>query len=244
MTLIPVTINTRKHGTFIVTGEQVTPNFALTPIVAFRNDETPVLREGLNLTHIHTGLIVCSDSWIDMRKAAAELEELPIDWATLTKPTPEQAKLVRETYMRILTCAEYTGWPWPKWAGDESTPAASVLAGRLDDALRHGEIREKSRALVDEVTKLDKDLGRRLDTELLWRDCGMNVDGYSAIYLLAVLQRIDPTAADRAAGNLVRDCDAGDSLGEWVYQWRQELADRRPLTLHGFPAPAGLDGAQ
>ncbi|WP_395704834.1 hypothetical protein [Rhodococcus ruber] len=244
MTLIPVTINTRKHGTFTVTGEQVTPNFALTPIIAFRNDETPALRDGLNLTHIHTGLTVCNDSWIDMRKAAAELEELPIDWATLTKPTPEQAKLVRETYMRILTDHSDTGWPWPKWAGDESTPATSTLAQRLDSALNHGEIRASSKSLVDEVSKLDKDLGRTLDNGLLWRDCGMEVDGYSAIYLLAVLQRIDPAAADRAAGNLVRDCDAGDSLGEWVYQWRQELADERPLTLHGFPAPTGLDGDQ
>ena len=244
MTLIPVTIRTIRHGKFTVIGERVTPNFALTPIVSVHDDGTPALRDGLRLTHIHTGLIVCSDNWIDLRKAAAELEELPIDWATLTKPTPEQAKLVRETYMRILTGAEHTGWPWPKWAGDESTPATSVLAQRLDDALKHGEIREKSRALADEVAKLDKDLGKRLDIELLWRDCGMNVDGYSAIYLLAVLQRIDPAAADRAAGNLVRDCDAGDSFGEWVYQWRQELADGRPLTLHGFPARIELDGDQ
>lgn len=244
MTLIPVTIRTIRHGKFTVTGEQVTPNFALTPIVSVHDDGTPALRDGLNLTHIHTGLTVCNDSWIDLRKAAAELEELPIDWATLTKPTPEQAKLVRETYMRLLTDTSDTGWPWPKWAGDESTPATSTLAQRLDAALSHSEIRDSSKSLVDEVSKLDKDLGKRLDTELLWRDCGMNVDGYSAIYLLAVLQRIDPAAADRAAGNLVRDCDAGDSFGEWVYQWRQELADGRPLTLHGFPARIELDGDQ
>lgn len=64
------------------------------------------------------------------------------------------------------------------------------------------------------------------------------VQDYGLAYLLAALHRTDPEVADSAAAALADAWDAGDSLGEWAYQWAEELADGKPLTLYGIPDPA------
>lgn len=57
------------------------------------------------------------------------------------------------------------------------------------------------------------------------------VDLFGTVYLLAALRHFDPVRADRAAAFLAEQWDAGDSLGEWIYQWREELGAGKPLTL-------------
>lgn len=57
------------------------------------------------------------------------------------------------------------------------------------------------------------------------------VDLFGTCYMLAALRHVDPVRADRAAAFLADQWEGGDSLGEWVYQWRQELAGGDPLTL-------------
>lgn len=57
------------------------------------------------------------------------------------------------------------------------------------------------------------------------------VDLFGTVYLLAALRQLDPVVADRAANFLAEMWDAGDSLGEWIYEWRQQLDAGKPLTL-------------
>lgn len=60
---------------------------------------------------------------------------------------------------------------------------------------------------------------------------GRIVELYGQIYLLAALRHFAPHDAHRAAAALADAWDAGDSLGEWVYQWRTELDAGQPFTL-------------
>lgn len=62
----------------------------------------------------------------------------------------------------------------------------------------------------------------------------VSVEGYSVVYLLAALNKFSPVVADVAARNLMLAWDSGE-LGEWMYQWGQELTAGQPLTLHGIP---------
>lgn len=57
------------------------------------------------------------------------------------------------------------------------------------------------------------------------------VELFGVVYLLAALRQLDPERADRAACFLAEQWDAGDSLDEWIYQWREELESGAPLTL-------------
>jgi hypothetical protein len=59
----------------------------------------------------------------------------------------------------------------------------------------------------------------------------MNVQVFSQIYLLGVLRSINPAVANKATEVLADALDAGDSLGEWAYQWREELNADQPMTL-------------
>lgn len=89
--------------------------------------------------------------------------------------------------------------------------------------------------LTARATELDPAFGEELGNHLRWMLAGIHSSNYGEVWLLAVLHRIDPAAADRAATDLAAALDSGDALGEWICQWRQELADGNPLTLHGFP---------
>jgi hypothetical protein len=59
----------------------------------------------------------------------------------------------------------------------------------------------------------------------------LKVSAFSETYLLGVLRSIDPAVADKAAAALADQLDAGDALGEWVYQWREEIDLGEPMTL-------------
>jgi hypothetical protein len=64
------------------------------------------------------------------------------------------------------------------------------------------------------------------------------VELYGQIYLLGAVRHFAPDDADRVAAELATAWEAGDSLGEWVYQWRQELDAGDPLTI---PLAGGSD---
>ena len=57
------------------------------------------------------------------------------------------------------------------------------------------------------------------------------VDTFGQAFLLAALREFAPANADKVAAALADQWDGGDGLGEWVYQWRQELDAGQPLTL-------------
>jgi len=64
------------------------------------------------------------------------------------------------------------------------------------------------------------------------------VELYGIAYLLGALHRYDEYAADQIAAALSDAWESGDSMGEWVWQWRRELAAGKPPTLPGVPTPA------
>lgn len=245
MALITLTIPTCEHGQVTITGDQVTEHFAITPALTVHEDGTLGLSaHGKVLVHIPTALAITHDGLISMRRYATVLEELPIDWATLTVPTAEQTTLIREAYHGMWADTS-DDLPWPKWAGDKTTPALSLIVHELDDQLDNGEHRRKLwRALENQVAEHDPELGRTVSGHLIASSAIETVRAYGLVYLLAVLQRVDPAAADRAADHLVTAWEHGDDVGEWLYQWRQELAEKVPMQLPGgfpdLPVPAAV----
>lgn len=237
MTLIQVDIRTRSGNPASVTGEQVSANFALTPAIRDLEDGTSGIAESLCLTHVPTGLRVSWSVWLDLRTLAAKLEELPIDWSSAElRLTPGQSALaqavVREAEMAYRTADASDSLPG--WLGDASTPALSLLGTVLDAELHGFERFGTGQDLAKEVAAVNAELGAKVDAEMLWRTAAANTSGYGTAFLLAVLHRIDPAAADRAARDLANAWEAGDSLGEWIHQWREELSQGIPLRLHGF----------
>ncbi|MGV9336630.1 hypothetical protein [Nocardia sp. NPDC003726] len=245
MALITVTIPTCEHGPVTVTGDQVTENFAITPALTVHDDGTLGLSAyGKCLVHLPTGRAITHDAMISMRRYATVLEGLPIDWATLTAPTAEQTALINEAY-RGLWNDSSDDLPWPKWARDKSTPALSLIVHELDDQLANSEHRRQMRvALEKQITEHDPELGRTVSGHLIAAGAVETVRAYGLVYLLGVLRRIDPAAADRAAEHLVNTWEHGEDLGEWLYQWRQEIAEQIPMQLPGgfpdLPAPAAV----
>ncbi|MEU4841739.1 hypothetical protein [Nocardia testacea] len=222
-----------------VTGEQITTHFALTPALTRRDDGTVGLADhGRVLTHIPSGRSVThDDTFIDMRRFAHALEELPIPWDTLDGFTKEHAELVRNLH-RTMWADPTTELPWPKWAGNNTTPAISLIAHQLDDYLKHaGHRYDKRRELKDAVAVHDGELAEQVGHLLLVGSAVDTVQTYGLVYLLAVLHRLAPADADRAARDLANIWENGDcALDEFLHQWRQELADGLPLQLPGgFP---------
>lgn len=240
MSFISVTIPLRDDATVTITGEQITTHFALTPAIARRDDGTVGLADhGRVLTHIPSGRSVIYDTFTDLRRFALELEELPIQWDTLdgSSFTVEHAEQVSALQQKMWSDPT-TDLPWPKWAGDKSTPAVSLIAHQLDDYLEHASHRhDKRRELKDAVAAHDTELAEQVGHLLLIGSAVDTVQTYGLVYLLAVLHRVAPADADRAARDLANVWEYGDSApDEFLHQWRQELADGLPLQLPGgFP---------
>ncbi|WP_063046265.1 hypothetical protein [Nocardia pseudovaccinii] len=238
MALISLEITWSDGSPITITAEQVSAHFAISPTLTARQDGTLTFADhGRSLTHIPTGLLITRSGWLDLRRYAAELEALPINWATLTHAselTEEQAKQAKAVSDRLIA-EDDTSWPWPEWAGDKSQPALSLLTERLDFALKFTQRYDFVTTVTNSLRTDHPELARIVDTHLLGSLIASHSAGYGLIYLLSVLQRIDPTAADRAARNLVGAWEDGSSMDEWMYQWRKEIAEGVPLTLHEFP---------
>ncbi len=54
---------------------------------------------------------------------------------------------------------------------------------------------------------------------------------YALMLAMTVLDRISPAAADALAEHLHDAADYGDSYGEWLWQWGEELQAGQPITL-------------
>lgn len=244
MNLIHSKIRLRDTA-FEVTAEQASEHFAITPAL-YREGGQLRIGSGTVLTHIESGIAFSSDSFIDQRKLAADLEVMSIDWGTWTtetKPTADEIADIKRVIHRHVTSPNYgDDYQWPAWAGDASTPALSLLAKRLDLGLDTDFWAKASDIRDDARPKLGEEAARKLDTYLIVAGSMADLSNYGLIYLLAVLRRVNPEAADRAASDLVAEFESGDGVAEWIGQWRQELAQGKPLTLHGFPAVPFVDG--
>jgi hypothetical protein len=58
---------------------------------------------------------------------------------------------------------------------------------------------------------------------------GQNAYGFALA--MATLNRVNPAVAQALAENLHDAAEAGDSYGEWLWQWGEELQAGAPITL-------------
>jgi hypothetical protein len=107
----------------------------------------------------------------------------------------------------------------------ERTDGPGDIARRAEHLLR--ELLTEWQELYDALWKENPPLSE-LDRRVV---ISRQVDLFGAIYLLACVRHLAPEQADSAAAALADEWDAGDSLGEWIYQWREELDAGKPLTL-------------
>lgn len=217
----------------------VCPQLVVTPAVA-ENSETGRLyfTGGVCLTHTPTGRSV-GNEWRSHRLhqlAKMLIDELPeFDWNFsdighfYAHPAKRDAAyaVIREWNM-----ADAQQGPVNFALDDDQTkaarekdPAGTMLAEQLDWWIKHAE---------NYTEGLDWDNPDHQRARMA--EIALSCEGYSTIYLLAVLRAVDPKVADIAARDLVAALDAGDALGESVWQWRQEYADGKPLSLSGIPA--------
>lgn len=217
----------------------VCPQLVVTPAAALGLDTDRLFFVGgMRLTHAPTGLSVENDvhSYRLHQLAQMLTDQLPeFDWDFTdighfyAHPAKRDAvcAVIREWHMadapqgpvNFMDDDETTK------AARESDPAGTLLAEQLDWWIKHAESR---------MNGLDWDNPDHMRARMA--EIGVSCQGYSTIYLLAVLRAIDPKVADIAARDLVAALDAGDAMGEWVWQWRQEYADGKPLSLRGIPA--------
>lgn len=197
------------------------------------------------LTHIHTGRAVRTGEpyllrdiaercvgldWTfgrveDFPKATAQGAAAAIRDAAATRPTAQEQPVVeswaagrspsRSALALAVQMLETFQWSWDRTVGKDATVSPS-----LPDPEQSGKV----------VRNPEWD--HHIATE---------VNTYGLALLLLTLHRDNPALADSVAAGLADAWDAGDSLGEWVYEWRQQLADGRPVTLPGVP-DVGDDG--
>ncbi|WP_099024353.1 hypothetical protein [Mycolicibacterium palauense] len=196
---------------------------------------------GVSLTHTITGrAVTTSTSTAALRALAAQLVEFDWSFTDANHFTLAENAEMRDVVARRIrdwqSADAYTGAAhYPDddeatIAAREHEPATTLLREHLDWWIKHSEARYRNLSSIDD------------NPEAWHANIGMSCEGFGLIYLLAVLQRVAPDAADIAARHLVIQYDAGDSLGEWIYEWNSEITEGRPLTLHGIPEADPLKG--
>lgn len=79
-----------------------------------------------------------------------------------------------------------------------------------------------------------------LEVKLWYQQQATQMTGYGVIYLLTVLQHVNPTIAGLAATDLSRTYSDGDAIGQRINRWRTDLVAGRPLTAFGIPDAGDL----
>ncbi|QFG10069.1 hypothetical protein SEA_IDENTITYCRISIS_50 [Mycobacterium phage IdentityCrisis] len=221
----------------VVAEPTVCPHLVITPSVGIEKGGRPYFTGGVRLTHTGTGRAVShADHSHQLHRLAQKLvDELPgFDWnftdvnhLYASPKRREAAGVIRDWQMSDAFDgpAELLGDDEEKKAARQRDPAGTLLAEQLDWWIEH------SKHYMDGLDWDNPDHQRARVAEI-----ATSCEGYAAIYLLAVLRAINPRVADIAARDLISALDAGDVLGEWVWQWRKEFAEGKPLTLHGIPA--------
>lgn len=214
------------------------PYLVITPGISMR-DGRPRFADGLYLTHTLTGLRIGTVASTSRLEVLAE-RYAGVDWNftdTEHFKQPENAeklKAVQEIYRDWEMDAapegpvHFSGESDEVKAARESDPAGAFLRDHIRFWMEH------SKALWAKGS--DKGIPSWDENpKARYAELNVSCQAYGLIYLLAVLRAIDPKVADTAARDLVINLEAGDSLGEWVWQWNDELAAGKPLTLHGIP---------
>ncbi|MFV8160780.1 hypothetical protein ACNQVK_01260 [Mycobacterium sp. 134] len=215
------------------------PNLLITPRLEARPDGALSFSDGLVLTHVPTGATLVGGESATRLLALAELLAR-FDWSftdfgNVTLDTLDEIRnVVRQWRLAAadsIPAVSLYGEDEAQRAERENRPARTLLAEHLDWWQRHNDNRVMPPLSGDDP-----------DQDRAWNDgLATSIEGFGLIYLMAVLWRTNPTVADIAARMLIMAWDAGDDMGEWVYQWRTELASDNPLTLHAIPEADALE---
>lgn len=210
-------------------------------------------RDGFQLTHLPTGIAVTQGDPDLLDRIASRAGGLPWDqlqWADdthreLTGRTPEllegAAAAIRAAQLTPNSPQDFTAPADQVWDGTRQTlptvgavqDATTLLRLALSDFQHAWDQMHGPNHVPLEVDGPDGKPTTN-STWLFW--CERMASNYGVVFLLAVLRRLDPTVADSAARSLDQAWAAGDSLGEWAYQWHQEELTGEHLTLPGIPA--------
>lgn len=203
----------------------------ITPAMHVGNDNAVTFGDGyLQLTHAPTGRSVSNGSCRRLDELATLL--VPFRW-DFTDPghfhdEANKGELDKiRSVIREWEMAETSGG-FIGFSGDSDEMLAARQAAPADTLLR-----EHIDSFID-TEKRRRDIKWDDNKELYMASIAYACEAYGFVYLLAVLRSIAPDVADAAARDLVGGWECGE-FGEWVYRWGQELADKRPLTLHGIP---------
>ncbi|MEH3129407.1 MAG: hypothetical protein PGN27_05520 [Mycolicibacterium neoaurum] len=203
----------------------------ITPAMHVGNDNAVTFGDGyLQLTHAPTGRTVSNGSCRRLDELATKLAPFRWDFKDPNhfRGDANQIELDKiKAVIREWEMAEDSGMPIG-FSGDsdemlaarQAAPAATLLREHIDSFF--------------DTEKRRRDIKWEDSKELYVASIAYACEAYGFIYVLGVLRAIDPTVADAAARDLVGAWECGE-FGEWVYQWSQELAAGRPLTLHGIP---------
>ncbi len=113
----------------------------------------------------------------------------------------------------------------PDWAHDLPRTAAQWLD---HDVRRAFSAYEMHRAQLDELLN---------DINAHVKSVERVITCWTSAYLWAALARSAPEVAERVARDIALACEAGDSFGEWTWQWADELRQGLPITLPGLDGP-------
>lgn len=231
--IITVTVPLKDGSWRDITAVQTAvPTLAITPAVHQRKDGTVTLGDGyLQLMHVPTGRTITNGSCKRLEELAGLLA--PFGW-DFTDPAHFKSDDTKDELARIKAVI----WDWELSEGSSGGPVA--FPGETDDVVEARRIEPATTMLREHIAgylKNDSDRSKikyEDNKELWYASIAYACESYGLVYLLAVLRSINPEIADIAARDLLGAWDCGE-FGEWVYQWGQELAAGRPLTLHGIP---------
>lgn len=236
------TVGTRSSGTIAVSAvTTAVPELMITPAIIVDPETGSSRIDGgeMQLTHAHTGRSVVRGSYNELQALAAKLTGIAwtfTDPEHFKQPTNKDALqsiqvTIREWIMGGDKADNSSPIKLPGHNEDVSAvraaaPASTLLREQLDWWLKHSDsLRER---------KLYED-----NKDLWYESISTEVEGFGLIFLLAVLRAIDPAVADVASRYLYEAWDSGE-LGEWVYEWAEQLKAGKPLSLYGIPRPDAM----
>ncbi|CAN5144453.1 hypothetical protein BH11ACT6_BH11ACT6_34620 [soil metagenome] len=215
-------------------------HLVITPSVSLDSDGAPVFTGGQRITHRHTGLAIAAHNETSARLQFLAEQLAQFEW-NFTDPHHFKSPANTDTLTAIIEAVRtwqtqdadygpthFSGESESKQAARVSAPAETFLRESLETWLA------QSKWLHDP----EHDMINKPAEFAAW--IGTSVNGYIGAYLLAVLRATDPAVADQAARSLVAALEFGDTLGEWIWQWNDELAAGKPLTLWGIPTPGAM----
>lgn len=243
MTTLTTQTIPRRNGDDVVIAAEKTecPYLVITQSFGSDDGKDLYLLGGLNLTHTLTGAQLPTGGTRNLRGLAAALKDFDWNFTAETHfvDAGNEAKAT-ELVSRIREFVtaegnEDSGWLQDTTLLDLSSPATSFLSGLLDQW-------QKSYAYENQPKLPEKhddspESKAMMQAWFLW--VANTVSAYGTAYLMAVLRATAPDIADIAAKQLAAEWEAGEGMGEWIWQWNKELREGKPLTLHGIPS--GLD---